>query len=160
MNLQRYPEAIARSAYLVNAISSKIAAIRIEIARIEGQASAAVSLDENLKEDHHRKSVRFNILQSDEEYQNLQNDLIQMIESKANAQTTLERVCNEFAVAKAEAKAVLGRQKTLTWPDTAAIAILATSLLVLLFAPATNRAVQNVAVPRVSLSSPTPDLPF
>lgn len=71
---------------------------------------AEVAANPNLKKDATRKAERFQLLDACRDYQELLDDLANLVYQRAIAMTGLECVCNQFAVAKIEAKAAIAQQ--------------------------------------------------
>ena len=104
MRLSEYPAAIAQAAQAVNAGDQRIAQLRQELARLEGKADMIVAFEESLKNENQRKARRFEILQVDQDYQQRQDQLIRLTADKANQLAELERLRNQFSVAKLEVR--------------------------------------------------------
>ncbi|MDJ0705858.1 MAG: hypothetical protein QNJ46_21535 [Leptolyngbyaceae cyanobacterium MO_188.B28] len=104
MRLSEYPAAIAQAAQAVNVGDQKIAHLRQDLARLEGKADMIVAFEEGLKNENQRKARRFEILQVDQQYQQRQDQLIQLTAEKANKLAELERLRNQFSVAKLEVR--------------------------------------------------------
>ena len=104
MRLSEYPTAIAQAAQAVNSGDQRIAQLRQDLARLEGKADMIVAFEESLKNENQRKARRFEILQVDQDYQQRQDQLIRLIADKANQLSELERLRNQFSVAKLEVR--------------------------------------------------------
>lgn len=104
MKLSQYPAAIAQAAQRVNEIDSQIAAVQLIINRIEGNADKISAFEADLKNENQRKARRFELLQTNLEYQRAIDSLIQLNSEKGNAIAHLEYMRNQFTVAKLEAK--------------------------------------------------------
>ena len=104
MRLSEYPAAIAQAAQAVNSSDQRIAQLRQDLARREGNADMIVAFEENLKNENQRKARRFEILQVDQDYQQLQDKLMRFTTEKSNKLADLERLRNQFSVAKLEVR--------------------------------------------------------
>ena len=104
MRLSEYPAAIAQAAQAVNSSDYRIAQLRQDLARLEGKADLIVAFEESLKNENQRKARRFEILQIDQDYQQRQNELLQLTTEKSNQLAALERLRNQFSVAKLEVR--------------------------------------------------------
>lgn len=104
MKLSRYPVAIAEAAQAVNALEQRLAELRLDMGRLEGKADLVVAFEVGLKNDNQRKARRFEILDQDAEYQQLQHLQTQIITEKSNAIAHLEYLRNQFGVAKLEVR--------------------------------------------------------
>lgn len=104
MKLNQYPAAIAVAAQRVNELDSQITAITQLINRLEGNADKVAAFEPDLKNENQRKSRRFEVLQTNLEYQRAVDTLIQLTAEKANAFTHLDYMRNQFSVAKLEAR--------------------------------------------------------
>ena len=104
MRLSEYPAAIAQAAQAVNSWDQRIAQLRQDLARREGNADMIVAFEESLKNENQRKARRFEILQSDQDYQQLQDKLMRFTTEKSNKLAELERLRNQFSVAKLEVR--------------------------------------------------------
>lgn len=100
MNLHEYPYQIAEVAQQINALESEIAHTRNAIARLEGLAELEAAFSPDLKNDQQRRSRRFEILKTMDNYQPLQDRLIELAESKSNLMAELEKLRNLFTAAK------------------------------------------------------------
>jgi hypothetical protein len=110
MNLSDYPQHIAQAAQLVNELDSKILQARHQMHEQEGQAEAAVAFENDLKNENQRRARRFLLLQTNQEYQHLQQNLMQLTTAKANAMAELERLRNGFSAAKLQARQQIVQQ--------------------------------------------------
>ena len=110
MKLSQYPAAIAQAAQKVNALDSQIAAMELLINRLEGNADKIAAFEPDLKNENQRKARRFEVLQTNLEYQRAIDSLIQLNSEKANAVTHLEYLRNQFSVAKLEARLAIAQQ--------------------------------------------------
>lgn len=110
MKLNQYPTAIAQAAQKLNSIDSQIAAIELLINRLEGNADKISAFEPDLKNENQRKARRFEVLQTNLEYQRAIDSLIQLNAEKANAFTHLEYLRNQFSVAKLEARLTIAQQ--------------------------------------------------
>lgn len=108
--LDQYPSAIAQAAHHVNELEQQIAEIRQHIARLEGNADMVVAFETALKNDNQRKARRFEVLQVNQEYQRGFDALNRATTEKANALAYLERLRNEFSVAKLETRLAIAQQ--------------------------------------------------
>jgi hypothetical protein len=104
MKLNEYPSAIAQTSQSINAIDRQIAQLRQDIAHLEGKADLIVAFEATLKNDNQRRARRFEILDSNSDYQDLQLQLIHVTSEKANAIAQLEYLRNQFSVARLEAR--------------------------------------------------------
>ena len=104
MNLSDYPQRIAQAAQLVNELDGKILKMRHHLHEHEGQAEAAVAFENDLKNENQRRARRFLLLQMNQEYQHLQQNLMQLTTAKANAMAELERLRNGFSAAKLQTR--------------------------------------------------------
>lgn len=104
MRLSEYPAAIAQAAEAVNSWDQRIAQLRQELSRLEGNADMIVAFEESLKNENQRKARRFEILQVNPDYQQLLDKLIQFTTEKSNKLAALERLRNQFSVAKLEVR--------------------------------------------------------
>jgi septal ring factor EnvC (AmiA/AmiB activator) len=104
MKLNEYPPAIAQTAKTINALDRQIAQLRQDIAHLEGKADLIVAFETTLKNDNQRRARRFEILDADFSYQDLQLQLINLTTEKANAIAQLEYLRNQFSVARLEAR--------------------------------------------------------
>ncbi|MER3434881.1 MAG: hypothetical protein C4288_16045 [Leptolyngbya sp. ERB_1_1] len=110
LRLDQYPTAIAQASQHVNELEQNIAEIRYHIARLEGNADMVVAFETALKNDNQRKARRFEVLQVNSEYQRAIDALNRATTEKANAFAHLERLRNEFSVAKLEARLAIAQQ--------------------------------------------------
>jgi hypothetical protein len=113
MNLSDYPQQIAQAAHLVNQLDRNILQVRHYLHQQEGQAEAAVAFENDLKNENQRKARRFLLLQTNQKYQDLQQNLIQLTTAKANAMAELERLRNSFSAAKLQARQQVVQQLSL-----------------------------------------------
>lgn len=104
MKLNEYPSAIAQISQSINAIDRQIAQLRQDIAYLEGKADLIVAFEAALKNDNQRRARRFEILDSNSNYQDLQLKLIHATSEKANAIAQLEYLRNQFSVARLETR--------------------------------------------------------
>lgn len=109
-DLNQYPTAIAQAAQRINSLDSQIAAVQLLINRIEGNADKLVAFDTELKNDPQRKARRFELLQTNLEYQRSSDTLTHLHYEKANAIANLEYLRNQFSVAKLEARLAIAQQ--------------------------------------------------
>lgn len=112
LSLSQYPSAIAQAAQAANEMDYQIAEVRQHIARLEGNADMVVAFETGLKNDNQRKARRFEVLQVNQEYQRAIDALNRLTTEKANALARLERLRNEFSVAKLEARLTIAQQLT------------------------------------------------
>lgn len=110
MKLSQYPAAIAQAAQKLNSLDSQIAAIELLINRLEGNADKVAAFEADLKNENQRKARRFEVLQTNLEYQRAIDSLLQLNSEKANAITHLEYLRNQFSVAKLEARLAIAQQ--------------------------------------------------
>lgn len=110
MELNQYPSAIAAAAQAVNDLEFDITKVRRQIARIECRADAKVTTNPNLKSDLARQAERFYLLDVSSQYQELLDDLENLMHQRAAAMAELERARNEFSVAQIEARAAIAQQ--------------------------------------------------
>nr|WP_225938719.1 hypothetical protein [Kovacikia minuta] len=110
LRLTQYPGAIAQAAQAVNEIDSQIAEIRQRLARLEGNADLIVAFETALKNDNQRKARRYQVLQQDATYEQMLDHLNNLSTQKANALAQLERLRNEFTVAKLEVQLAIAQK--------------------------------------------------
>ncbi|AFZ14070.1 hypothetical protein Cri9333_3238 [Crinalium epipsammum PCC 9333] len=110
MKLSQYPAAIAQAAQAVNELDSQLAAVQLQINRIENNADKISAFEPHLKNDNQRKARRFEVLQVSLEYQQAINTMMRLTAEKANAMTHLEYLRNQFSVAKLEVRSAIARQ--------------------------------------------------
>ncbi len=110
LRLDQYPSAIAQAAQHVNELEQHLVDIRIHIGRLEGNADMVVAFETALKNDNQRKARRFEVLQVNPEYQRALDALNRATTEKANALAHLERLRNEFSVAKLETRLAIAQQ--------------------------------------------------
>ena len=110
MKLNQYPAAIAQATQKVNSLDSQIAAIQLLINRLEGNADKIAAFEPDLKNENQRKARRFEVLQTNLEYQRAIDSLLQLNSEKANAIAHLEYLRNQFSVAKLEARLAIAKQ--------------------------------------------------
>jgi UDP-N-acetyl-D-mannosaminuronate dehydrogenase len=99
MNLDQYPAAIAESAQPVNELEARLVTLRQQQADLESQADLQIAFDPELKNELQRKVRRSELLSSSEYWQVVQAIAL-LSQEKATALTMLERLRNEFTVAK------------------------------------------------------------
>jgi hypothetical protein len=99
MNLDQYPAAIAEAAQSVIELEARLTSLKLHQTDLEGRADLQIAFDPELKNDPQRKAKRFELL-TDPEYGNVMQCIGLLTQEKATAVTTLERLRNEFAVAK------------------------------------------------------------
>jgi hypothetical protein len=110
LRLDQYPSAIAQASHHVNELEQNLGEIRQHIARLEGNADMVVAFETALKNDNQRKARRFEVLQVNQEYQRAMDSLNRATTEKAHALAQLERLRNEFSVAKLEARMAIVQQ--------------------------------------------------
>jgi hypothetical protein len=110
MKLSQYPAAIAQAAQAVNELDSQLAAVQLQINRLENNADKISAFEPHLKNDNQRKARRFEVLQVSLEYQQAINTMMRLTAEKANALTHLEYLRNQFSVAKLEVRQAIARQ--------------------------------------------------
>src|SRR5918997_809347 len=110
MKLSQYPAAIAQAAQAVNELDSQLAAVQLQINRLENNADKISAFEPHLKNDNQRKARRFEVLQVNLEYQQAINTMMRLTAEKANALTHLEYLRNQFSVAKLEVRQAIARQ--------------------------------------------------
>jgi chromosome segregation ATPase len=110
MELNQYPTAIAAAAQALNDLELDITKVRRQIARIECRADAKVATNPNLQSDVARQAERFYLLDISSKYQELLDDLENLMHQKSTAMAELERARNQFSVAKIEARAAIAQQ--------------------------------------------------
>jgi DNA mismatch repair ATPase MutS len=108
--LSQYPNEIAQAAQVANDLEYQLAEVRQHIARLEGNADIVVAFETALKNDNQRKARRFEVLQVNPEYEHALDALNQLTTKKANALAQLERLRNEFAVAKLEVQLAIAQK--------------------------------------------------
>jgi len=108
--LSQYPGMIAEAAQTANEIEYQLAEVRQRISRLEGNADIVVAFETVLKNDNQRKARRFEVLQKDSEYDEALDAFNQLSIKKANALAQLERLRNEFAVAKLEVQMAIAQK--------------------------------------------------
>lgn len=104
MRLNYYPDAIARALEVVNEFDQKLARLRQEMAYLEGEAELIVAFDTTLKNEDQRKARRFQILSNNPTYHTLQTQLVELTTERSSAVAQLERLRDQFNVAKLEAR--------------------------------------------------------
>jgi len=110
MKLSQYPAAIAQAAQTLNEVDSQVAAVQLQINRLENNADKISAFEPHLKNDNQRKARRFEVLQLNLEYQQAINTMMRLSAEKANAITNLEYLRNQFSVAKLELRSAIARQ--------------------------------------------------
>jgi hypothetical protein len=110
MKLNQYPATIAQAARKVNSVDSQIAAIELLMNRLEGHADRTAAFEPDLKNENQRKARRFDLLQTNLEYQQAVDALLHLNAEKANALIHLEYLRNQFSVAKLEARQAIATQ--------------------------------------------------
>jgi phage shock protein A len=110
LNLSQYPAAIAQAAQSVNDLEHQLVESRQHLARLEGSADRIVAFEANLKNDNQRRARRFEVLQANLEYQQANDCLNRLTTEKAQAVACLERLRNEFSVAKLETRLQIAQQ--------------------------------------------------
>lgn len=104
MKLNYYPDAIARALEGVNEFDQKVTRLRQTMAHVEGEAELIVAFDTNLKNEDQRKARRFQILSTHANYESLQEQFVRLTTERSNAIAQLERLRDQFNVAKLEAR--------------------------------------------------------
>jgi len=112
IQLSHYPSAIAQAAQRVNEIDSQLMAVYQQINRFEGNADRVAAFEADLKNDSQRKSRRFEVLLTNQEYQKAMDMQMRLTGDKANALAQLEYLRNQFSVAKLEARLAIAQQLT------------------------------------------------
>jgi hypothetical protein len=112
MRLSVYPDAIAKAAEAVNLLDRRIGEVRQDIVRLEGKADLVVAFEVGLKNEDQRKARRFQILQDNPEYRLLQEALLQLTMERSNAIVQLERLRDQFSVAKLDARLAIAEKLT------------------------------------------------
>ncbi|MBA3923020.1 MAG: hypothetical protein H0X31_15520 [Nostocaceae cyanobacterium] len=112
IQLSHYPSAIAQAAQRVNEIDSQLMAVHQQINRFEGNADRVAAFEADLKNDSQRKSRRFEVLLTNQEYQKAMDMQMRLTGDKANALAQLEYLRNQFSVAKLEARLAIAQQLT------------------------------------------------
>lgn len=112
IQLSHYPSAIAQAAQRVNEIDSQLMAVYQQINRFEGNADRVAAFEADLKNDSQRKSRRFEVLLTNQEYQKAMDMQMRLTSDKANALAQLEYLRNQFSVAKLEARLAIAQQLT------------------------------------------------
>jgi alpha/beta superfamily hydrolase len=110
LNLSQYPSAIALAAEAVNQVDHQLADMRLHLARLEGNADKISAFEANLKNDNQRRARRFEILQANHEYRHACDGINRLNTEKAQAVARLERLRNEFSVAKLETKLAIAQK--------------------------------------------------
>jgi hypothetical protein len=100
LSFNQYPAAISHSAQKVNLIEQQLSEVRLHISGLEGNADLSAAFDADLKNDYQRKARRFELLQSNREYERGMRVLTQLNTDKANAIAHLEYLRNEFSMMK------------------------------------------------------------
>lgn len=113
MKLKYYPDAIALATEAVNTLDLRLGTLRQEIARLEGKAEVIVAFETNLKNEDQRKARKFQILEENSAYSHLQDSLIQLTTERANNVAQLERLRDQFSVAKLEARLAIAEKLAL-----------------------------------------------
>lgn len=110
--LAQYPSAIAQAAQAMNDIDTRIADLRLHLAKLEGNAEMVVAFETALKNDNQRKARRFEVLQANPEYAEAMKVLNHLSADKAHATARLEHLRNEFSVAKLETQLAIAQKLT------------------------------------------------
>jgi hypothetical protein len=108
--LNQYPAAIAQAAQAVNEIDHRIAAVKVHISKLDGNAEMVVAFDMGLKNDNQRKARRFEVLQINPEFDQATKSLNRLTTDRANAMAMLEQLRNEFVVAKLTAQTTIAEK--------------------------------------------------
>jgi hypothetical protein len=112
LNLDQYPTTIKQAAQNVNEIEHQLSEVRLHLSRLEGNADMVVAFETNLKNDHQRKARRFEVLQTNAEYERGMRVLMHLTTDKANALAQLEYLRNEFSVAKLQVRQDIAQKLT------------------------------------------------
>lgn len=110
LKLSHYPVAIAQAAQKVIELDYQLANVKEQMTIFEGQADLTVAGDQTLKNDAQRKAYRFELLQSNQEYQKAQEQFSRLTADKSNSVAHLEYIRNQFSVAKLEARLIIAQQ--------------------------------------------------
>ncbi len=110
MKLNQYPVTIAQASQAVSAIDQQIAELRRDIAYLEDKADLVVAFESTLKNDTQRRARRFEILDANPRYVELQNRLLSLTADKSNAIAHLEFLRSQFSVAMMEARMAIAER--------------------------------------------------
>lgn len=100
--LAEYPGLIADTATELNEIDLQVRKLRIIQEGYEAIADGIAAADPTLKNEQQRKAFKHQYLQNQGDYQDAQAGIELLTRDRASLNTTLERLRNEFAVAKLE----------------------------------------------------------
>lgn len=109
MNLNQYPEAIHAKAIEVADIDKDISQARRIIAHYEALANQSIAFDSSLKNELQRKLRHDDLLSNNADYMRLLLELDNLQRHKASVLADLERLRNEFAVAKLDRQLEIAR---------------------------------------------------
>ncbi len=112
LSLMQYPSAIAQAAQSLSEIDFKMGEVRQHLARLEGNAEMVVAFEAALKNDNQRKARRFEVLQSNPEYDKALTYINRLTADKANAAARLEHLRNEFTITKLEFQNTIAQRIT------------------------------------------------
>lgn len=104
MQLNAYPTAIAAAAQSLADLEGKFQACKQAIELAESDADLSVAFDQDLKNDNQRRARKAEILKHDSRYQEMIRDLLLLANDRTDALNDLERLRNQFAVAKIESR--------------------------------------------------------
>ena len=102
LSLIQYPSAIAQAAESLSEIDFRMGEARQHLARLEGNAEMIIAFEAILKNDNQRRARRFEVLQSNPEYDKALIYINRLTADKANATARLEHLRNDFAISKLE----------------------------------------------------------
>ncbi len=100
--LSDYPELIADVATDLNEVDAQIRKLRGIQESYETIADGIAATDNTLKNDSQRRAFKHQYLQDQEDYQQAQTAIEALSRDRYQLSTTLERLRNEFSVAKLE----------------------------------------------------------
>ena len=110
--LKQLPAAIAAAATDLNGIEVGIATVKQAVLERESEIDYEIVFDETLKNEAQRKSCRQRRLTKDADYQQLSDQLQRLLIDKTSVAVELERLRNEFSVAKLEARTAIALRLT------------------------------------------------
>lgn len=112
LSLTQYPSAIAQAAEALSEIDFRMGEARQHLARLEGNAEMIIAFEAVLKNDNQRRARRFEVLQSNPEYDKALIYINRLTADKANATARLEHLRNDFAIAKLELQNTIAQRIT------------------------------------------------
>jgi seryl-tRNA synthetase len=108
MNLTAYPRTIAKAEETVLAVQEEIAVVADQLACMDADIEKVITHDDTLKNEQQRKAYRIEAQRS-EDYVSLQNALKNLKFKLAEQEIELNRIRNEFSVAKLEARLAIAQ---------------------------------------------------